>query len=182
MNIKPLVPGHTLVIPLRLTPRFTDLSSEEVTDLYTTVQKVQRMLAAVYFQSPPSNSMDGPSPPPSSPSRSLFSKELLAKGSFNLAQQDGVHSGQTVPHVHVHILPRVDGDTEADGIYQRLLSEQGNVGGKHWDEWVKQRPEMKGQAPMIDEASRKNRTPEELNEEASVFAQWMKVLDDLDHA
>jgi bis(5'-adenosyl)-triphosphatase len=168
------------VIPFRLTSRFTDLSPEEVTDLYTTVQKVQRMLAAVYFQSPAPNPTDGPTIPPSSPSKSLLSKDILAKGSFNLAQQDGVHSGQTVPHVHVHILPRVDGNTEADGIYRRLLSEQGNVGGKLWDAWVERRPEMKGQAPIVDEASRKNRTPEELSKEASVFAQWMTVLDELE--
>lgn len=32
VNLKPVVPGHCLVIPRRVVPRFKDLSSDEVHD------------------------------------------------------------------------------------------------------------------------------------------------------
>ena len=50
MNIKPILPGHVLVIPFRPVQRVTDLTPEEVMDLFTSVQKVQRMLARRYFK------------------------------------------------------------------------------------------------------------------------------------
>ena len=34
VNLKPILPGHSLVIPRRNVPRYTDLSSEEVADLF----------------------------------------------------------------------------------------------------------------------------------------------------
>jgi bis(5'-adenosyl)-triphosphatase len=56
VNIKPILPGHVLVIPYRLVKRLTDLTTEEVTDLFTTVQMVQKMLAKQYFRDPASGS------------------------------------------------------------------------------------------------------------------------------
>lgn len=97
VNIKPILPGHVLVVPFRRVPRVTDLSTAEITDLFTTVQKIQRMLAKRYFPS------SDPSPSSSDP---LASSATLANGSFNLAIQDGEEAGQTVPHVHCHIIPR----------------------------------------------------------------------------
>jgi len=34
VNLKPILPGHSLVIPRRNVPRYTDLSSEEIADLF----------------------------------------------------------------------------------------------------------------------------------------------------
>jgi diadenosine tetraphosphate (Ap4A) HIT family hydrolase len=34
VNLKPVVPGHVLVSPKRVVPRFADLSEEEVADLW----------------------------------------------------------------------------------------------------------------------------------------------------
>lgn len=72
MNIKPVLPGHVLVIPFRAANRLTDLTGEEVTDLFTTVQKVQRMLAGVYFDE------DGKE-------RHGSMEENVLKGGFNIA-------------------------------------------------------------------------------------------------
>jgi hypothetical protein len=44
VNLKPVVPGHCLVIPRRCTSRFCHLSAEEVSDLWTTAQKVGSVL------------------------------------------------------------------------------------------------------------------------------------------
>ena len=58
VNLKPLSPGHVLVCPRRRSgvQRFTCLSGEEVADLFSVVQVVQRMLARSYFPEAPGSS------------------------------------------------------------------------------------------------------------------------------
>lgn len=34
VNIKPIVPGHILIIPKRVVPRMKDLTSDEIADLF----------------------------------------------------------------------------------------------------------------------------------------------------
>lgn len=51
VNLKPIVPGHVLVIPRRVVPRLADLEEEEVSDLFLSVQTVTRVL--VRPSSPP---------------------------------------------------------------------------------------------------------------------------------
>jgi len=157
VNLKPLLPGHVLVSPHRVVQRLTDLTTHELSDLFMTVQKVQRMLAATYFAS-----SDG---------------ELngrLQDGSFNIAIQDGPDAGQSVPHVHCHIIPRVKGNGIGDLIYDRLASEEGNVGGALWDR--DRRPKAGGKFPKIEDAARKPRSAEEMSQEAEHFRAQMRVL------
>lgn len=48
-------------------------------------------------------------------------QERYSAGSLTLAVQDGPDSGQTVPHVHVHVLPRRAGDfADNDDVYDKL--------------------------------------------------------------
>ncbi|KAL2153217.1 hypothetical protein VTH82DRAFT_4372 [Thermothelomyces myriococcoides] len=204
VNLKPLLPGHVLVCPLVPHRRLTDLSPVELTDLFTAVQRVQRMLARYYFlpaaSSSPSPtaapSAPPPPPPPSSSSSSSSSASAAATasrssptdyqqqqqhdgraeaqtllreavsinsnngggsssrgvvvggleeeeetllGSFNIALQDGPEAGQTVAHVHVHVIPRIRGatakpaSTPSDAVYEQMAAEEGNVGGALWD-------------------------------------------------
>ena len=77
VNLKPVVPGHVLVSPKRVVPRFADLTAQEVADLWCLAQRVGAAVEPHYGAS-----------------------------SLTLAIQDGPCAGQTVPHVHVHILPR----------------------------------------------------------------------------
>jgi diadenosine tetraphosphate (Ap4A) HIT family hydrolase len=76
VNLKPLVPGHVLVTPRRVVPRLQDLTTEEAMDLWRSVRLVQSLIQRVYG----------------------------APGA-HLGIQDGRDAGQSVPHVHVHILP-----------------------------------------------------------------------------
>lgn len=158
VNLKPLLPGHVLVSPHRVVPRLTDLTIDEVTDLFTTVQKVQKMLARTYFNN-----------------SEFKTKGEPVDGSFNIAIQDGPYAGQSVPHVHCHIIPRLRDDTKGDEIYDRLASEEGNVGGALWDRH--QRPKSGGQFPKIEDAARQPRSMEAMAREAEFFKKQMSELE-----
>jgi bis(5'-adenosyl)-triphosphatase len=136
----------------------TDLTTEEVTDLFSTVQKVQRMLARIYFGSGSDSGIAAPE-----------------DGSFNIAIQDGPDSGQSVPHVHCHIIPRLRGDGRGDDIYDRMASEEGNVGGALWDR--DHRPMVGGQFPKIEDAERAPRSAEDMAREAQYLREQMRALE-----
>ncbi|CAH8456471.1 unnamed protein product [Dicrocoelium dendriticum] len=92
VNLSPLVPGHVLVSPIGSYARFGDLTRGHVMDLYLTVKAI------------------------APPLMSHFSATGLT-----VSFQDGVDAGQSVPHVHVHVLPRKPGDfARNDDIYQAL--------------------------------------------------------------
>jgi len=151
--------GHVLIIPYRSVQRLTDLTPAEVSDVFTTVQKVQNMLASLYFGEPGPWSDSTPG--------------KIEDGSFNIAIQDGRDAGQTVPHVHCHIIPRRKGSAEGDGIYDRLQGEQGNIGGGLWDQ---SRPTPTGKFPKIEDADRKPRSKEEMKIEAALFRKHIELV------
>lgn len=160
------MPGHVLVSPQRVVPRLSDLSQPEITDLFSTVQKVEHMLAAIYFA-------------PGEPSSGTASGGAVERsGSFNIAIQDGVDAGQTVPHVHCHVIPRPRGQEVSDAIYEKMTAEEGNVGGALWDERVGSRPMPSGQFPKVDDAARKARGKEEMDKEADWYRGLMGKLDE----
>ncbi|XP_059518879.1 bis(5'-adenosyl)-triphosphatase [Myotis daubentonii] len=92
VNRKPVVPGHVLVCPLRPVERFRDLRPDEAADLFQATQRVGKVVEK-HFQGT----------------------------SLTLAMQDGPEAGQTVKHIHIHILPRKAGDFHRnDSIYDKL--------------------------------------------------------------
>lgn len=94
VNLKPLVPGHVLVVPQRTTIyRLSDMSTEELNDYFHTVQLVQN-----------------------------FIKFQFKADSINIAIQDGPEAGQSVPHLHTHIIPRYKLNNFGDEIYGKLDS------------------------------------------------------------
>ena len=132
VNLRPIVPGHVLLCSKRRnTVRLSTLSNEEYIDLWTSVRYVQKILESYYDVS-----------------------------SCNIAIQDGKDAGQSVPHVHVHILPRVKGDFERnDDVYD------------HLDNW---HPLQKGNAVEQEKKSlnidnRTDRTMDEMSKEASIY-------------
>ena len=143
VNIKPLLPGHVLVSPLRVVPRFSELTSSEVADIFLTVQKVSRMIERVFKAT-----------------------------ALNIAIQDGEDAGQSVKHVHVHIIPRNSGDLDhrggSDAIYDMMDSEEGNVGRE-----LQKRQESKFAAPDVGQ-ERKPKSDEEMRKEATWLSQEME--------
>ncbi|KAL2488426.1 FRAGILE HISTIDINE TRIAD [Forsythia ovata] len=104
--------------------RFVDLTADETSDIWLMAQKVGQQLESYHKAS-----------------------------SLTFTIQDGPHAGQTVPHVHIHILPRRSGDFEKnDEIYDAI------------DEKEK---ELKQKLDLDKE--RKDRTMEEMTEEADNY-------------
>eukprot|EP00890_Picochlorum_soloecismus_P005420 jgi/Picsp_1/587/NSC_00584-R1_bis(5 -adenosyl)-triphosphatase len=135
VNLKPILPGHVLVSTKRVVPRFTSLESEEVADLWTLAQEVGQKLER-------------------------FHKAT----SLTLTIQDGPEAGQTVPHVHIHILPRKEGDFENnDEIYDAI--DQASEDGVKQLKGASSGAERK---KNLDE-DRKPRTREEMSEEAGLY-------------
>ena len=92
VNLKPILPGHVMIIPKRVAPRFADLSKEEAADLSLSAWTVGPKLERKY-----------------------------SAAALNIAMQDGKTAGQSVPHVHVHLLPRkADDFARNDEVYERL--------------------------------------------------------------
>ncbi|XKL65920.1 hypothetical protein PGB90_009340 [Kerria lacca] len=96
VNKRCVVPGlylpDVLVIPIRVVKKFSNLSSLEVADLFQTVQKVQEVMEKVHNTE-----------------------------SSTIVVQDGPDAGQTILHVHAHILPRKPNDfPDNDDIYRVL--------------------------------------------------------------
>ena len=93
VNLKPIVPGHVLVIPSRSNcgARMSDLTASEHEDLWRTVREIQPRIEGA-----------------------------VNAAASNVAVQDGGGAGQSVPHVHVHVLPRVDGDLPEDAVYGEI--------------------------------------------------------------
>ncbi len=79
----PVSRGHTLVIPKRHCASLFELSEAEFADLQTALDSARRALVAEY----------GPD-------------------GFNVGINDGPVAGQTVMHLHVHLIPRYAGDSE----------------------------------------------------------------------
>lgn len=96
VNRRCVVPGHVLVAPrcsqLEIPARLQQLSPAQLCDLFCLAQLVQRLVERVF-----------------------------EAGSSTVCVQDGRHAGQTVPHVHIHVLPRREGDFAFnDDVYRRL--------------------------------------------------------------
>lgn len=77
----PISPGHTLVIPRRHVGSFFESSPEERASLLMLLDRAREKLVA----------------------------ELRPDG-FNVGINDGAAAGQTVPHLHIHLIPRYFGD------------------------------------------------------------------------
>ncbi|KAK5242798.1 Dinucleoside triphosphate hydrolase [Exophiala xenobiotica] len=147
VNLKPVLPGHVLVCPVRVVPRISQLSVAETADLFNTVRVVSRTLERVYSAS-----------------------------ALNIAIQDGVDAGQSVPHVHVHIIPRQKGDYDhrggGDQIYEAMDGVEGDV-GKAFVEMQRlrdQRMNHRKEFSAGPDSDRKPRSEEEMKKEA----EWLR--------
>ena len=76
-NIAPILPGHSLIIPNNHYESLFELADEELGKMMVFARKITSVLKTFF-------NCDG----------------------FDWTIQDGVSAGQTVPHLHLHIIPR----------------------------------------------------------------------------
>jgi diadenosine tetraphosphate (Ap4A) HIT family hydrolase len=96
----PVSPGHVLVITRRVVPTYFDCSAAEQAAVMELVGEVKRLLDARLEPKP-----DG----------------------YNVGFNAGAAAGQTVPHVHVHVIPRYAGDMpDPRGGVRHVIPEKGN--------------------------------------------------------
>lgn len=79
----PVSPGHTLIIPKRHVGSWFDITDAE-----------RDAIAALLTQA-----------------KAQLDKELAPDG-YNIGINDGAAAGQTVPHLHMHLIPRFNGDRD----------------------------------------------------------------------
>lgn len=79
----PVSPGHLLITPRCHYPTLFDVPAEEQRHLLSLINQAKDLIGQ--FHSP-----DG----------------------YNVGINNGAAAGQTVPHVHIHVIPRYDGDVE----------------------------------------------------------------------
>ena len=101
----PIDVGHTLIITKKPYEKLTDMSIEEIMDLFSQIPKIINAII----------------------------KATKADG-FSIAQNNGKAAKQIVPHVHVHIIPRYNTtetlwtqrklmkDVELDNLVQKIRS------------------------------------------------------------
>ena len=76
-------PGHSLVIPRRHVAEFFDLTAEEVTACMNLINEEKKLL-----------------------------DEEFKPDGYNIGVNVGLAAGQSIYHVHIHIIPRYKGDVE----------------------------------------------------------------------
>ena len=79
----PVSPGHSLIISRRHTGSFFDLSAAARAGLMALLEAEKIQLDEEY-----------------------------QPDAYNIGINDGASAGQTVPHVHIHLIPRYAGDAE----------------------------------------------------------------------
>jgi len=77
----PVNPGHALIIPRRHCPDFFQLTEQEQADCLQLLNRVKQTLIDRY-----------------------------SPDAFNVGINIGEPAGQTVPHAHIHLIPRYRGD------------------------------------------------------------------------
>jgi diadenosine tetraphosphate (Ap4A) HIT family hydrolase len=94
----PVSPGHALIIPKKHIANYFDLSTHVKTACWLMADRVQQLLI-----------------------------ERFHPDGFNVGINVGATAGQTVPHVHIHLIPRYSGDAEdPTGGVRHVIPGKGN--------------------------------------------------------
>ena len=81
-DLYPVSEGHTLIIPRRHVASFREMTPEE----WAATQRLARAVAEA------------------------LEREDSSVQAYNIGINDGRQAGQTIPHAHIHVIPRRSGD------------------------------------------------------------------------
>jgi diadenosine tetraphosphate (Ap4A) HIT family hydrolase len=79
----PVSKGHALIIPKRHISSLSEATTQEVIALFSLIDEAKKVLIETYKPT-----------------------------GFNIGINDGASAGQTVMHLHIHVIPRYQGDQE----------------------------------------------------------------------
>lgn len=91
-NIAPVLPGHSLIIPKRHINGILELSDQEMFRFFDTARIAVRILMKAFNTD-----------------------------AFDWSIQEKPEAGQTVEHLHLHIVPRLKGDLQQPGDWYPLI-------------------------------------------------------------
>jgi len=77
----PVSPGHALIVPRRHVVRWAETTGQERQQLTSAIAEVQQLI-----------------------------QEQHQPDGFNVGFNDGPSAGQTIGHLHIHVIPRYEGD------------------------------------------------------------------------
>lgn len=87
-NLSPILPGHSMVIPRRHYTEMMELPEDLFIEMMTFSRQVVKLLSQAFNTS-----------------------------AFDWTVQEKEPAGQTIDHLHLHIIPRKDGDLESPGAW-----------------------------------------------------------------
>ena len=100
----PVSLGHTLIIPKRHVGSFFELNTDEQHAMLALIKTTKTKLDQAH-----------------------------APDSYNIGINDGPEAGQTIPHVHMHLIPRYQGDVEDPrGGVRWLIPHKAD----YWTDWT----------------------------------------------
>ncbi len=108
----PVTDGHALVLPHEPVSTWFDATPEQQTAIMGLVRELKHILDEQYDP-------DG----------------------YNVGINNGEAAGQTVDHLHVHVIPRYDGDMDDPrGGVRHVIPERGNYRDAEVDDWNETAP------------------------------------------
>jgi bis(5'-adenosyl)-triphosphatase len=93
-NIAPVLPGHSLIIPVKHYSGILELSKQELLEFFETARITVRILMKAFNTD-----------------------------SFDWSIQEKPEAGQTIEHLHLHIVPRLKGDLKNPGAWYPLIQQ-----------------------------------------------------------
>jgi bis(5'-adenosyl)-triphosphatase len=97
-NIAPIFPGHSLIIPKMHVKSLRSLPDDLISELFIFARHVTDVLLSFYNAD-----------------------------AFNWSVQDNESAGQTIPHLHLHIIIRKTDDLPEPGDWYQLLDKGANI-------------------------------------------------------
>ena len=98
----PVTDGHALLVPIRHVAGWLDATEEERAELFQAIPRVMETI-----------------------------QEDWTPDGFNIGVNDGAAAGQTIDHLHLHVIPRYDGDVpDPRGGIRWVIPER----ARYWDD------------------------------------------------
>lgn len=96
-NIAPILPGHSMIIPKKHIESILELSENQITELFSFARKV-----------------------------TVFLTDVFQGEGFDWSLQENEVAGQSVDHLHLHIVIRKTGDLSSPGKWYKMIEDNEN--------------------------------------------------------